>query len=227
MIDEKGWESAHIDELEALPVDEQGLVWRPVRRRFGIEAFGVNAYTAAKEGDRVVEEHSERTNAHEELYFVARGRAVFALDGEELDAPAGTFVFVRPGTRRGAIAREADTTIVAVGGKPGEPFTVSGWESSFAAFAYLRIGQRERGVALFRETLAEHPDDWAAHYNFACFHALAGERDSALEHLRRAVALNPEARELARTDGDFDAIREDPGFASAVAGEADAPGPGA
>ena len=218
MTDANGWDSAHIDELEALPVDEEGLVWRPVRRRFGIEAFGVNAYTAAKDGDRVVEEHTEQTNGHDELYFVARGRATFTLDGEELDAPSGTFVFVRPGTRRGAVAREAGTTIVAMGGKRGEPFTVSGWEYSFAAFAYLRAGDRERGLGLLHERLGEHPDDWEAHYNLACFRALGGERDSALEHLRRAVALDAQARELARTDSDFDSLRDDPEFVSAIAG---------
>ena len=36
--------------------------WRPIRRRFGIRAFGVNAYTAAEAGDQVVEEHTEATS---------------------------------------------------------------------------------------------------------------------------------------------------------------------
>src|SRR3954464_4005175 len=85
------WQVARIDELEALPVDQEGLVWRPVRRRFGIQAFGANAYTAAKAGDRVVEEHTETTNGHEELYFVAEGSAHFTVDGDEFDAAAGPF----------------------------------------------------------------------------------------------------------------------------------------
>ena len=98
----EGYEVAHVDELEELPINRGEFVWRPVRRRFGISAFGTNAYTA-RAGQRVVEEHTER-DGHEELYVVLRGRATFALGDDEVDAPAGTLVFVRPGTRRGAIA---------------------------------------------------------------------------------------------------------------------------
>ena len=86
-----GYEVVHIDELESFPVDDEGLTWRPIRRRFDIRGFGVNAYTAEREGQRVVEEHRE-TNGHEELYVVIAGRATFTLDGEEHDAPAGTLV---------------------------------------------------------------------------------------------------------------------------------------
>ncbi len=35
-----------------------------------------------------------------------RGRARFELDGERVEAPAGTFVFVRPGVKRTAFAEE-------------------------------------------------------------------------------------------------------------------------
>ena len=69
------YEVVHIDELESFPVDEEGLTWRPIRRRFDIRGFGVNAYTAERDGQRVVEEHRE-TNGHEELYVVIAGRAL-------------------------------------------------------------------------------------------------------------------------------------------------------
>ena len=52
-----------------------GFVWRPVRRHFGIRAFGVNAYTAHETGGRIVEEHTESSLGHEEIYLVLRGRA--------------------------------------------------------------------------------------------------------------------------------------------------------
>jgi hypothetical protein len=51
-------------------------------------------------------------------------------------------------------------------------------------------------------------------YNVACAEALIGEREAALEHLARAVAIEPEAGEWARDDRDFDAIRDDPRFAA-------------
>ena len=60
---------------------------------FGIQAFGINAYTAEKAGDVVVEEHDEKgdggAGGHEELYVVVSGRARFTLAGESVDAPAG------------------------------------------------------------------------------------------------------------------------------------------
>ena len=78
---------------------------RPVRLHFGINSFGINAYSAPA-GERVIEEHDELGHGagrHEELYFVAAGHATFELGGEEVEAPAGTVVFVRdPAVRRGA-----------------------------------------------------------------------------------------------------------------------------
>ena len=124
---DKGYDVAHIDELEELPINKGEFVWRPVRRRFGITAFGTNAYTA-NAGQRVVEEHTE-TSGHQELYVILRGRASFTLDGEEIDAPAGTIVFVRdPALLRAARATADDTAIFMVGGPVGVPYTVSRWE---------------------------------------------------------------------------------------------------
>ena len=122
---------AHIDDLP--PVPDHGLEidaeWRPVRHHLGVEAFGTNAYVAAEPGAIVVEEHDESDIGHQELYLVLRGRAEFTLDGERVDAPAGTFVFLHdPATRRKAVAAEADTAVVAFGARPGEPFSPSEWE---------------------------------------------------------------------------------------------------
>ena len=215
-----GYQVAHVDELEALPVDDQGLTWRPIRRRFGITAFGTNAYTAAKAGDRVVEEHTEATNEHEELYLVTAGHATFTVDGEEVDAPAGTFVYVQPATKRGAVAREDGTTVIGFGAAVGRPFEVSKWEAAFAAYGYQRLGEPDRALATMREGWESDRDHWAANYHLACLLALQGQGDEALERLARAVELNPKAAEWARDDDDFASIRDDPRFASAVAGQA-------
>ena len=134
---------ARIDELELYPIEGQdGLTWRPVRRHFDIQAFGVNAYTAEQAGQRVVEEHREE-GGHEELYVVVSGRALFMVDGEEHDAPAGTLVHCPPGTPRGAVAAEAGTTVLGIGAKPGEVFKPSGWEWTFAGMSLLSQGQEE------------------------------------------------------------------------------------
>lgn len=97
------WRSIRLEEIEPIPVVEGTLLWRPVRRTLGVGAFGINAYVAPNAGDDVVEEHTESTLRHEEVYVVLSGRATFTLDGETLDAPAGTVVFVEdPLVRRHA-----------------------------------------------------------------------------------------------------------------------------
>jgi hypothetical protein len=84
---------AHLDEIEAL--DDGRL--RPVRHHLGITAFGVTGWTGGAAGDRIINEHQEdEPGSDEELYLVTTGHAVFELDGDRVDAPAGTFVFVPP-----------------------------------------------------------------------------------------------------------------------------------
>ena len=222
---DKGYEVAHIDELEELPINKGEFVWRPVRRRFGITAFGTNAYTADA-GQRVVEEHSE-SGGHQELYVVLRGRATFTLDGEEIDAPAGTLVFAQPGTKRGAIAAEDGTAVLGVGAKPGEIFEPSPWEDSFAAGSYADLGQVEKAREIMDAALAARPDDWRAHYNYACLLALNDEPEAAITELQRAYELEPkEVGDYAGRDSDLDSIRDDPRV-SAIAGQANAGGEGA
>src|SRR6266513_795131 len=101
--------------------------WRPVRHHCGITSFGINAWTGREAGDRIINEHDEE-GEDEELYFVQSGRARFELDGECLDAPAGTFVFARPGVKRTAFAEQPQTTILAVGATPGRAYQPTGWE---------------------------------------------------------------------------------------------------
>lgn len=210
------YEVVHVDELEELPINDGEFIWRPVRRRFGISAFGTNAYTA-KAGQRVVEEHFER-DGHEEMYVVLRGRARFTLGDDEVDAPAGTIVYARPGTKRGAIAVEDDTAVLAVGAKPGVVFEPSPWEDLFAAFSYAGKGEIDKARGLITAAVARRPDEWQGHFNFACFEVLYGDRDAGIAELQRAFALDPEAvSEAAKNDSDFDAVRDDPRF-SAIAG---------
>ncbi|HTA14263.1 MAG TPA: hypothetical protein VK781_05340 [Solirubrobacteraceae bacterium] len=105
-----------------------------VRRHFDIRAFGVNGITG-NANDELVEPHHEsddevnRTDGHEELFAVMSGHAVFAVDGETVDAPAGTLVFVRdPGLIRSARATVDGTAILAIGARPGVPYEISRWE---------------------------------------------------------------------------------------------------
>ena len=204
---------AKIDELERYPIEGQdGLTWLPVRRRFDIQAFGVNAYLAEEAGQRVVEEHRE-DSGHEELYVVVSGRARFVLDGESHDAPAGTLVHCVPGTLREAFAEEPNTTVLGIGAKPGEVFQPSGWEWTFAGMSLLNQGQEEAARKEFEAGIEAYPDAWQGYYNLACAEARLGNRDAALENLARAAEIDKEVvTKYAPDDSDFESIRDDPEF---------------
>jgi quercetin dioxygenase-like cupin family protein len=210
-MSEKAYEVVHLDELDRFPVDDEGLLWRPVRRRLGITAFGMNAYTAEQGTERVVEEHHEQ-DGHEELYFVASGRATFVLGDEEVDAPAGTFVHAEPGTKRGAVATEPGTTVLAIGAKPGEPHEISAWEEIFVAFGYYRSGDESKAREHLTAYVAENDEAWQGHYNLACLESLTKNREGAIKELARAIELDPAAKEYAAKDEDFDWLRDDPEF---------------
>ena len=208
---DRGWEAARLDELESL-AGPGTLRWKPVRRHFGITAYGINAYTADEAGLDVVEDHTEETLGHEELYVVLAGRATFRLDGEEVDAPAGTAVFIRdPSVRREAKAAEAGTTVLAIGGKPGS-HEISGWEYSFAAYGLLAADEVELGLAVLREGLEAKGESARLLYDMACLESRSGRHDEALEHLSRAIELEPRYAGHAADDTDLEAIKADPRF---------------
>ena len=225
-MSERTYGVASIDDLDRYPItNQEGLTWRPVRRRFDIQAFGVNAYTAEEAGQRVVEEHREE-NGHEELYVVLTGRATFMLDGDEHDAPAGTLVHCPPGTLRGAIAAEPGTTVLGIGAKPGEVFQPSGWEWSFAAFSRLDGGDADSAREELEAGLAAYPDAWQGQYNYACFEMRMGNTDAALDRLERRPRSTPQVvAKYAPQDEDFAAVYDDARFL-AITGQAHTNGAG-
>ncbi len=148
------------------------------------------------------------------------GRATFTLDGEERDAPAGTLVFIgEPDVRRGAVAAEPDTTVLAIGARPGVAFTVSPWEWSFRALA---VGGAE-GLRILDEGDERFPGNVSLLYDRACLHALAGDGDQALASLAEAIEVDERAREWAREDQDFASVRDAPEF-ERLTGPARTPG---
>jgi hypothetical protein len=201
-----------IDELEQIEV--AGVRWRPVRRSLGITGFGINGYSADA-GQRLIEEHDETGDGaagHEELYVTLQGHARFNVDGVEIDAPAGTLVFVpEPDARRSAVAIADTTTVMVVGGHAGT-ITPSAWEYYFAAAPAVRAGDPRRAYQIAAAGLGEHSDNASMHFNLACFAALAGDPGGACEHLAKAFALNPQTREWAASDSDLDSIRSDPRY---------------
>jgi tetratricopeptide (TPR) repeat protein len=206
---------ARLDEIEE--VTDGRCPWRPVRRHLGITAFGVNAWTGKEAGDRIINEHDEGDDGdrQEELYLVESGRARFELDGEHVEAPAGTFVFVQPGVKRTAFAEEPGTTLISVGAVPGQAYEPSGWESWAPYQALYEAGDYAAVVERGRAAI-EAEQEPGPLYNLACCEALAGRPADAIEHLRRAIELSERFRAFAQGDSDFDGIRDEPAFAELV-----------
>jgi tetratricopeptide (TPR) repeat protein len=200
---------AHLDEIEEL--NDGREPYRPVRHHFGITSFGVTSWTAREAGDRIINEHDE-TDGDEELYLVVRGRAVFELDGDRVDAPAGTFVFARPAVKRTAFAEEPATTIIAVGGTPGKAYDPRGWELWAPLWPLYEAGEHAEVAERLRVVVEAHPQYALLFYNLACCESMTGRTKDALDHLRRAIDMSEQFRAYARDDSDFDPIRDEPAF---------------
>jgi mannose-6-phosphate isomerase-like protein (cupin superfamily) len=200
--------------------ENEGRIRVDVRRELGIQAFGTNAYRSV-EGGELIREHDEggfhvANGDQEELYVVIEGRATFNVDGEKVEAPAGTAVHVRPESKRSAVAEEPGTTVLVVGGAPGEAYLVLPQEFNDAFEAYNQKDY-ERSIEIYRGILASgFPNEAGIIYNIACNEALLGRTDNAIEHLMTAIAADPRAVELARTDSDLDSLREDERFKELV-----------
>ena len=211
MNDKPNWKVARIEDIERRGRDI------PVREHLGIQSFGMNAYKPGDDGT-LIGEHDEAGSGQEELYIVLDGHATFEVDGETVDAPTGTFVFVPPEARRKATG---DGTVLALGGTPGEAYEAIDWgdawrfhSDSMTAYSEQRYADALEAV---RNGLEHVPDSAGLNYNYACFATLAGETgDETFDHLRRSIELRPQFREQARRDDDFAAVRDDPRFEEAL-----------
>ena len=218
-----------IEQLDGIDEATDGSCpWRPVRHHFGISSFGVATWTGRDAGDRIIDEtdalqrepghlraEDVKDDAQEELYFVHRGHARFELDGDQVDAPAGTFVFVPPGVQRTAFAEESGTTIVAVGGVPGKAYQPVGWELWKPLHPLYEAGRYAEVIARGRELFEATPYPEPL-YNLACCESLTGRTADAIDHLRLALDHAGSYRERVRwlviNDSDFDPIRDEPAF---------------
>jgi hypothetical protein len=211
MNDNAKWRVARLDDME-----RRGS-FIPVREHLGIHSFGINARMAGEDGT-VINEHDEGVGGQEEVYVVLDGTATFEIDGETVEAPAGTFVSVQPEVKRKATG---DATVLALGGTVGEAYQAMDWgqawsehSESMNAYGEQRYGD---AVAAVRRGLERFPDHPGLNYNYACFATMAGEvDDETFTHLRRSVEGFPRFREQARVDDDLAAVRDDPRFEEAL-----------
>jgi mannose-6-phosphate isomerase-like protein (cupin superfamily) len=194
-----GWKAIRLDELEAIAWPGADTTWRPLRHAIGARIVGMGAYTAERAGQDVVEPHreSEGGMGHEEVYVVLRGRATFTLDGEALDAPAGTAVRVDPEVHRHAVAAEDGTAVLALGGTPAYEPSSSEWIER--ARPHIR-SDPERARAIVDDLRAQRPDSPGVPIAAALLAAGRGDAAAA----RAALAdVDPRYRPQLRADPDL------------------------
>ena len=167
-------------------------------------------------GDPIINEYDEDSEPAEELFIVVSGRAIFELEGEEVDATPGTLVFTPQGTRRTAVAAEPATTILVVDGTPGKAYDASGWELWAPLRPLYDQGEHAELSARLEELIATNPQYPMLVYNLACSESLSGRTTEAIDHLRRAIGASEKFRADARQDSDFDPIRDEPSFQTLI-----------
>jgi hypothetical protein len=214
---------ARLDEID--PLADGSYRYRPVRHHFGIQSFGATAWVGAAAGDAIINEFDEDSEPAEELFIVMSGRAIFEIDGEELDATSGTLVFTAQGTRRTAVAAEPATTILVIDGLPGKAYEATGWELWAPLRPLYDQGEHAELSARLEELIAANPQYPMLVYNLACSESLSGRTAEAIDHLRAAIDASGKFRADARQDSDFDPIRDEPAFQALVGKSSGSPVP--
>ena len=214
----KAYDVVALEDIEPGP-EHDGRVPLNIRRHFGIQGFGVRANRAVGDG-HVVGEHTQvgiGATGEEALYLVLSGKATFNVDGEPIYATAGTMVFVRDAAaQRSAIAKEEGTTILAIGGTPGEPYRLPLGDAMHDMWEPYRAEDFEGALQALQPVLEERPEALVL-FNVACMEARLGRTDDAISHLQQAVEDDDRIKENIRTDEDLESIREDPRFAALAA----------
>jgi len=147
---------------------------------------------------------------------VLSGHAVFTIDDDSVDAPAGTLVFAPPRTKRTASAQEQGTTIIAVEGTPGKAYEARGWELWAPLSPLYEAGEYAEVADRLGALVAAAPQYPMLFFNLACCESRVGRRRDALGHLRHAIEMSEEFRDSAKADPDLDPIRDEPAFKQMV-----------
>ena len=123
------YRAASLDEITA----EKWPYWAPIRHHFDIRTFGINAWRGGEPGANVISEHDEAESGEPELYYVVSGGATFTIAGEQVEAPAGTLVWLEDAAAtRSAVASRSGTLVVSISGAaPGRAYEPSGWDSGY------------------------------------------------------------------------------------------------
>jgi uncharacterized Ntn-hydrolase superfamily protein len=91
------------------------------------------------------------------------------------------------------------------------------WDALRSATALHAPGRYTEGVALLTAAHERFGDDPMLLYDLACFECLDGRTAAALDHVGRAIELDPGVRPAVAVDSDFAGLADNPDFRTLVA----------
>ena len=98
------------DELESME-GSGNCMWHLIRRPLELKAFGINMVEIGPGGQ--IPEHTEAESGQVEVFAILDGKAKLRLNGEEHEAPAGSFVRIEPEVSR-MIVNGSDAPVTAL-----------------------------------------------------------------------------------------------------------------
>ena len=121
-------------------------------------------------------------------------------------------MFVGPETSRTAFAEEADTTVLAVGSRVGQPYEAGGWEVWAEFHPAYEAGDYEGVIERGRSTLETTPATRRRSTTSPAARHRPDEPRTRSIIFGMAFERRPSLRDLAREDTDFDPLRDEPAF---------------
>jgi uncharacterized cupin superfamily protein len=106
----EGYTIKRVDEFEEME-GSGGATWRLARKTLGAESFGFNVVDIEAGGEIPAHDHSDEDQ--EEVFVILEGEGTIVTDGEEHDAPVGTFCRFAPEVNR-TIRNKSDAPVRAL-----------------------------------------------------------------------------------------------------------------
>lgn len=117
-----GYKIVDIDDIEAIAFG----TFRRARAALDVESFGIQVLDLPPNID-AYPEHDHSHDGQEEVYIVMRGTGEIEIDGERHPLQPDTMVSVKAGIKRKLWPGDEGMRIVALGGKPGQAYSVQGY----------------------------------------------------------------------------------------------------
>ena len=124
-----------IDEMEAIVRGS----FKKARAELGVSSFGIQVIDFPPNVDGYPE-HDHSEDGQEEVYVAMRGSGEIEIDGERFPLDPETMVRVSAGTNRKLHPGDEGMRVLAIGGVPGEAYTIRDYTELGAADPFARAG---------------------------------------------------------------------------------------